>query len=235
MDGRKTEERALSSSPGRGQSRQNCWDGKMWEDQSESSRERTRGWIWARTRTCKEGRKKRGEGRRSSGAVWKRTKSKGREGSGGWMWRKSFFCARLHKGTLIWHAITEWVQWKRGRTRRAADSQGQWLCNMNEMPHKGCLVQRLLPQTLCCYSPSEMKLEGINCFHWIKKKKKENLKFQLFSWKSSQFRLCAEPFDQNSFICAFLFTRSRSIILDATLVTLFKEAKTDKHTQKKTF
>lgn len=43
-DGRaETEERALSSSPGRGQSRQNCWDGKMWEDQSENSREKTRG------------------------------------------------------------------------------------------------------------------------------------------------------------------------------------------------
>lgn len=76
-----TEERALSSSPGRGQSRQNCWDGKMWEDQSENSREKTRGWIWAWMRTCKEG-KERVEGRWSSGAALKRTKSKGREGAG---------------------------------------------------------------------------------------------------------------------------------------------------------
>lgn len=161
-DGRAaTEARALSSSPGRGTEqtellrRQNVRRPE-WKQQGEDA---------GMDMSTKEG-KERAEGRRSSGAALKRTKSKGREGSRGWMWRKSF-CARLHKGTLIWHAITGWVQWKRGRTRRAADSQGQWLCNVNETPYKGCLVQWLLPQTLCCYRPSEMKLEEINCFHWI--------------------------------------------------------------------
>lgn len=124
---------------------------------------RRRGDGYERART---GGKERAEGRWSGGAALKRTKSKGREGSRGWMRWKSF-CARLHKGTLIWHAITGWAQWKRGRTRRAADSQGQWLCDMNETPYKGCLVQWLLPQTLCCHRLSQMKLQEINCFRWF--------------------------------------------------------------------
>lgn len=146
------------------------------------------------------------------------------------MWRKKFLCSAAQGNIDLtynyWMGTMKETENEEGcRQPRSVTVQHEWRHT------KGCLVQWLLPQTLCCYRLSEIKLEEINCFHWIKKK--NNVNFQLFSWKSSQFM--AEPFNQNSFVCIFLFTCSDSIVLDATSVTLFKEAKTDKHTKKTPF